>query len=243
MRIHRVFVNSALATATEIELPTDACHYLSNVLRVKAGQPLVLFNNSGMIFYANVTSIDKKRVVAAIHSAEAVDAESPLQIHLAIGISRGDRMDFVLQKSTELGVHSITPLFCERTEVKLAGERLQKKMEHWQKIIIGACEQCGRARLPALMDACTLQHVVAQDSSDLRFVLHHRSDQSLAGHCDKPGRVTLLIGPEGGLSSSEITLAEQRGFSPLTLGPRILRTETAPIAALSVLQFLWGDLQ
>ncbi|HQQ62144.1 MAG TPA: 16S rRNA (uracil(1498)-N(3))-methyltransferase [Pseudomonadales bacterium] len=243
MRIHRVFVNSTLSPATEIELPADTCHYLSTVLRAKAGQPLSLFNNTGNVFQATITCIDKKRVVAAIHHAEIVDTESPLRIHLAIGISRGDRMDFVLQKSTELGVHSITPLFCERTEVKLADDRLQKKMEHWQKIIIGACEQSGRTRLPLLNQASTLPATIAQDNSDLRFVLHHRSDSTLAAIPSKPASVTLLIGPEGGLSVHEIALAEQHGFSPLTLGPRVLRTETAPVAALSILQFVWGDLQ
>lgn len=243
MRIHRVFVNSPLSQGAEIVLSTDSSHYLLHVLRVKTGQSLTLFNNTGMAYQAIVCRIDKKSVVALIQHAETVDTESPLRIHLAIGISRGDRMDFVLQKSAELGVHSIRPLFCERTEVKLADDRLQKKMEHWQKIVISACEQCGRTRLPVLQDASTFQHAIEHDSSEQKFVLHHRSNGSLTAQTDRPGSVSLLIGPEGGLSAQEIAVAERHGFAPLTLGPRILRTETAPIAALSILQFLWGDLQ
>ena len=150
-------------------------------------------------------------------------------------------MDFVLQKSTELGVRTITPLFCERTEIKLSAERLQKKLEQWQKIIVGACEQSGRARLPLLHAPATLAACLASDVSERRFVLHHRSDSTLAQCEEKPRSVLLLIGPEGGLSDNEIQQAQQAGCAALTLGPRVLRTETAPLAAISVLQYRWGD--
>ena len=150
-------------------------------------------------------------------------------------------MDWVLQKATELGVTSITPLFTERTEVRLKGERLDKKQQHWQQILISACEQCQRNRLPELNSACALEDWIPQAQDGLRYVLHHRSDGGLP---DNPQRqpVSLLIGPEGGLSDDEISAAQAHQFKALTLGPRVMRTETAPIAALSVLQFLWGDL-
>jgi 16S rRNA (uracil1498-N3)-methyltransferase len=150
-------------------------------------------------------------------------------------------MDFVLQKSTELGVHTITPLFCERTEVKLSGERLQKKMEQWQKIVVSACEQSGRTQLPHLHSAATLATTLQEDDSEQRFVLHHRSDSALKNTANTVHSVLLLIGPEGGLSEVEIAAAQQARCVPLTLGPRVLRTETAPLAAISLLQYRWGD--
>jgi 16S rRNA (uracil1498-N3)-methyltransferase len=208
---------------------------------VKVGQHVVLFNNSGVEARAIIARTDKKKVDVRVDAVELAERESPLNIHLAIGISRGERMDFVLQKSTELGVHAITPLFCERTEVKLSDDRLQKKLEQWQKIIVGACEQSGRTRLPVLHAPATLEACLAADTSERRFVLHHRSDSTLAQRDEKPASVMLLIGPEGGLSDNEIRRAQQAGCAALTLGPRVLRTETAPLAAISVLQYRWGD--
>ena len=240
MRITRIHVDRPLQAGSDLRLPDDAAHHLAVVLRAKAGQPLVLFH-AGVEAQAVLVQADRKAVVAHVDSIAVVERESPLQIHLAIGISRGERMDFVLQKSTELGVSAITPLFCERTEVKLPAERLQKKMEQWQKIITGACEQSGRTRLPRLQAATTLSACLAADTSARRFVLHHRSDSTLAQQTAKPASVLLLVGPEGGLSDNEIRLAQQAGCSPWTLGPRVLRTETAPLAALSVLQYRWGD--
>lgn len=230
-----------LAAGGELSLPADAAHHLGVVLRAQPGQPVILFNNTGIEAQAVITQADRKRVVVNIRATESVDRESQLKIHLAIGISRGDRMDFVLQKSTELGVHAITPLFCERTEVRLSGERLQKKTEQWQKIVVTACEQSGRTRIPQLHVAATLLECLARDNCERRFVLHHRSDSTLAQCAGQPASVLLLIGPEGGLSEAEIEAAQQAGCTPLTLGPRVLRTETAPLAALSVLQYRWGD--
>lgn len=242
MRCSRVFVDLPLSAGQDVILPADAAHHLGVVLRVQAGQPVILFNNTGCEAQCVVVQADRKQVRVRIESVTAVGRESPLAIHLAIGISRGERMDFVLQKSTELGVASITPLFCERTEVKLAGERLQKKLQQWQKIVIGACEQSGRTRVPVLHAPASLPACLAADGSDRRFVLHHRSDSTLAQTGSQPQRVLLVVGPEGGLTATEIAQAEAAGCVPLTLGPRVLRTETAPLAALSVLQFLWGDL-
>ncbi len=241
MRIPRLFIDLSLVNGSELQLPTEAAHYLANVLRAKPGQKVCLFNDTGIEALGEITQCAKRAVSVRIDEISAVDRESPLRIHLAIGISRGERMDFVLQKSTELGVHSIQPLFCERTEVRLSGERLQKKTEHWRNVLASACEQCGRTRIPLLVEPTSLAEAIAHDASEKRFVLHHRSNQGLREHGSRPASVSLLIGPEGGLSAQEITLAEQAGFAALTLGPRVLRTETAPLAALSVLQYQWGD--
>jgi 16S rRNA (uracil1498-N3)-methyltransferase len=241
MRISRIYVDLPLQAGNTLSLPADASHHLAVVLRVKTAQPVILFNNTGVEARATITHADKKAVDVRVDTVDVMERESPLGIHLAIGISRGERMDFVLQKSTELGVKTITPLFCERTEVKLAGERLQKKQDQWQKIIVGACEQSGRTRLPFLQAPMVLEDCLGKDASEQRFVLHHRSDATLAQCEKKPHSVLLLVGPEGGLSEREIQQAQQAHCAALTLGPRVLRTETAPLAAISVLQHRWGD--
>jgi 16S rRNA (uracil1498-N3)-methyltransferase len=241
MRTSRIYVDMPLQAGCVLSLPAEAAHHLVVVLRAKVGQPVTLFNNTGIEAQCEITRADKKQLEVRVDALDRVERESPLRIHLAIGISRGERMDFVLQKSTELGVHSITPLFCERTEVKLAEDRLQKKVGQWQKIIIGACEQSGRAILPVLHAPTSMDLCLKEDASAQRFVLHHRSDNTLAQQQEKPVSVLLLVGPEGGLSDSEICQAQQAGCEALTLGSRVLRTETAPLAALSVLQYRWGD--
>jgi 16S rRNA (uracil1498-N3)-methyltransferase len=241
MRITRLYVAQPLVVGSELLLPAEAAHHLGVVLRAAVGQRVVLFDGAGTEAQAVIVLCERKQVRVRIEQAMLVNRESPLRIHLAIGISRGERMDFVLQKSTELGVHTITPLFCERTEVKLSGERLQKKMEQWQKIVVSACEQSGRTQLPHLHSAATLATTLQEDDSEQRFVLHHRSDSALKNTANTVHSVLLLIGPEGGLSEVEIAAAQQARCVPLTLGPRVLRTETAPLAAISLLQYRWGD--
>jgi 16S rRNA (uracil1498-N3)-methyltransferase len=167
---------------------------------------------------------------------------APLDIHLAIGISRGERMDYALQKAVELGVGRITPLFTERAQVELAGARLQRRQDHWRGIIIGACEQSGRRRLPRLSEMASYQHWLASHEGG-GLLLDPEAPQALAGIADPGSVVTLLVGPEGGLSPRERTLARARGFQGVQLGPRILRTETAPLAAIAIIQALWGDLR
>lgn len=240
MRISRVFVESGLIAGSELELPTEAAHHIGTVLRAKAGQPLALFND-GLEAQAEVIEASRKCVRVRLGEVCERNTDSPLAIHLAIGISRGERMDYVLQKSTELGVAAITLMFTERCEVKLTGERLEKKIEQWRKIVIGASEQSGRTRLPHLHPPANLAECLQRDQSEQRFVLHHRSSGKLAA-LTPPSSALLLIGPEGGLSAAEIALAERERCQPLTLGPRVLRTETAPVAALAVLQYQWGDL-
>lgn len=241
MRIPRIYTDQTLQAQAEIELDDNASHYVSKVLRMQAGRELVLFNGRGGEYAATIADAGKKTVRVVVSAFADTERESPLAVHLGIGVSRGERMDWVLQKATELGVTRITPLFTERTEVKLTGPRLEKKQQHWQQILISACEQCQRNTLPELAPAERLDLWLPGVTESARFVLHHRTDVSL-GDTAKPDAVALIIGPEGGLSADEIQLAEQHRFQPLALGPRVLRTETAPIAAISVLQYLWGDL-
>src|SRR5690554_1404365 len=242
MRIPRIFTSQPLVCDQAIELDAAASHYLSKVLRMQPDREVILFNGEGGEFAARITAVTKKSVTLLIGNFDSENRQSPLKLELAIGISRGERMDWVLQKATELGVTRITPLFTERTEVRLQGERLAKRMQHWQQITLSACEQCQRNIPPQLLPAQELASFLSQADTGLKLVLHHRSEQSLR-QLPTPSAVTLLIGPEGGLSEREIDLAiQQSGYTPLTLGPRILRTETAPVAALTAVQMLWGDL-
>ena len=242
MRIPRIFTLQSLSLNTTIELEEVPSHHLSKVLRMQAGRELVLFNGQGGEYTAVIEAIAKKSVTVMLTDFRADNRQSPLQLELAIGISRGERMDWVLQKATELGVTKITPLLTERTEVKLGGERADKKLQHWQQTLISACEQCQRNLLPELNEPLLFEQWLTSVKSDLRFVLHHRDSQKLPTQ-ETPQSVTLLIGPEGGLSEREIQIALKNSFSALTLGPRVLRTETAPVAAISLVQFLWGDFK
>ncbi|MDO3387580.1 16S rRNA (uracil(1498)-N(3))-methyltransferase [Gilvimarinus sp. SDUM040013] len=242
MRIPRVFTDQPLCTGTTVELADEAAHYVNRVLRMGEGREIELFNGEGGAYLGALTKIGKKTATVAVNQFCSDDKESALGIELAIGLSRGERWDTVLQKATELGVRRIVPLTTERCEVKLKGDRLAKKWQHWRQIIISACEQCQRNRPPQLAPLTPLQDYLASATGDYKFVLHHRDSQSLPQGA-QPASAALLIGPEGGLSDAEIATAQANGFSALTLGPRVLRTETAPLAAISILQYVWGDLQ
>jgi 16S rRNA (uracil1498-N3)-methyltransferase len=205
-----------------------------------AGRPVVVFNGEGGEFAGTISEAGKKRMQVTLDSFDDTERESSFAIELAVGLSRGERWDFVLQKATELGVTRIVPLATERTEVKLKGERLEKKWQHWRQITVSACEQCQRNRIPELASVTPLADYLNEAKAEQKLVLHHRDSQGLpAAH--NPSSAALLVGPEGGLSDSEIHAAQEAGFNPLTLGPRVMRTETAPIAAISVLQYQWGD--
>ena len=209
---------------------------------MQRGDALILFNGEGGEYPATIEAVDKRAVTVATEQSVDNVPESTLQLHLGIAMSKGDRMDWVVQKATELGVARITPLYSERVELKLQGERAEKKLEHWRGVAIAACEQCGRNRLPAIGAVQALAEWLDHTEADAKFVLHHRTDAALDAAA-KPASVALLVGPEGGLSEAEIAAAERKGFAPLRLGPRVLRTETAPLAAISVLQYVWGDLR
>ena len=241
MRIPRIYTQQALISGELIQLEETASHHLAKVLRMQAGRELILFNGTGGEFAATIHEVSKKYVSVTVAEHRPDNRESPLQLELAIGISRGERFEWVLQKATELGISKITPLITERTEVKTGSDRQEKMHDRWQHIIISACEQCQRNLLPELAAPKLFTDWLPTVNADLRFVLHHRDSKSLPSG-EKPHSVSLLIGPEGGLSETEITLAQQHDFNALTLGPRVLRTETAPVAAISLVQYLWGDL-
>jgi len=208
---------------------------------MKLGRALFLFNGQGGEYAATLNGTQKKHALITLHEHHQNVTESSLHTHLAIGLSRGERFDWVLQKATELGVSQITPLFTERTEVKLSEDRLTKKKYSWEKIIQSACEQSGRCILPVLNKPRPLDLFFTDNHIGEKWVLHHRSNQILSNNLN-PSQVTLLIGPEGGLSEHEIQLATEQGFNALSLGPRVLRTETAPISALTLIQHYWGDI-
>ena len=242
MRIPRLYTRQILNADSLVNLDKDAARYLSSVLRMIPGQRINLFNGDGLEYVAEVVSLGKNQATASIVQSLSNDRESPLKINLAIGISRGERMDWVIQKATELGVHAITPIFTERTEVKLMGSRLEKRLTHWQQVAISACEQCQRNIIPIINPASPLPQHLANDQRGLKIVLHHRTETRLTELQNIDGIVTLLVGPEGGLSDDEIALAESHTYNVIKLGPRVLRTETAPLAAISILQSLWGDM-
>ncbi|MGI1679317.1 MAG: 16S rRNA (uracil(1498)-N(3))-methyltransferase [Cellvibrionaceae bacterium] len=245
MRIPRLYSDQALAVGSIGELKDNSAHYVHNVLRMDSGRPILLFNGAGGEYTANLTRVSKKIVTFEVTGFIEGNRDSKLHSHLAIGISRGDKMDYVLQKATELGVSKITPLFTERTEVKLSGERLQKKMQHWQQVIVSACEQSQRNILPTLLPPISLTDFFSETKNTenelCRLILHPGESNFSIQTSPIQTNAVLLVGPEGGFSEYEIKEAEKNKFKTWVLGPRILRTETAPLAALSVLQQLWGD--
>lgn len=201
-----------------------------------------MFNGQGGEFAAAIMGSDKKKVTVLIGDYLEINRESPLLIHLGIGISRGDRMDWVIQKATEVGVTEITPLITQRTEIKLIDNRIQNKLSHWQKICISACEQSYRTEIPQIHLPIKMNQWITDVKSEKKLVLHHRGKNTISAmREEKISSVSLLVGPEGGLTEEEIQASTHKNFEQLTLGPRVLRTETAPIAAISIIQSIWGD--
>jgi len=241
MRISRIYTAQRLNSNATLELEPEPSHHLSRVLRLGVGDSLILFDGAGGEYPGEITAVDKKHVQVITGEHRKEDCESPLDIHLGIALSRSERMDWIVQKSTELGVRSLTPLSTEHTGVKLTAARADKKNLHWRQVAISACEQCGRNRLPTIYPMQALNPWLESTVAERKFVLHHRADHT-AGAGDAPGTVALLVGPEGGLSENEIEVAEQAGYTSLRLGPRVLRTETAPLAAITILQSWWGDM-
>jgi len=240
MRIPRFYQPADLATGTELELDDNAVQHVSRALRMRPGELIQLFNNGDSDFTAELLDVEKRRVRVRITEENPRQVESSLPIQIGQVISRGERMDYAVQKATETGMHSMTPLFSERCEVRLNSERQDKRIRHWQQIAISACEQSGRTRVPSIESACQLQQWVTQCDAELKLVMHHHTAKPL-GSLEKPASVALLIGPEGGLTEAEVELAMEAGFQPVAIGPRVMRTETAPVAAQAILQYLWGD--
>lgn len=239
----RIHVPATLAPGAVLALPPAAAHHLVHVLRAAVGDEVVVFRD-GVEFAAAVTRIDKHAVTVKLVSGKAIDRETPLPCVLAQAISSGERMDLTLQKAVELGVSSVQPLYSERSVVRLDAERAGKRIAHWQQVLIAACEQCGRNIIPGLAAPVPvfnwLGALPAAGAGELRVLLSPHATTRLAD-LPRPRRVILLAGPEGGFTAVEADLAQQHGFVALRLGPRVLRTETAALAALAAMQTLWGD--
>lgn len=238
MRLSRFFVETPLSLGSH-QLPETQAHYLGRVLRLAVGDQVQLFDGSSNEFIATLAQISKKSVTVEISQVLQGQADSPLHIHLGQGLSRGERMDWAIQKATELGVNEITPLFTERCEVRLNDERAEKRLAHWQQVAISACEQCGRSSIPKIHPPQLLNDWLQHTQADLKLILHPVAEP-LTSH-DKPQRLAFVIGPEGGLTDNEIAQAQANQFQAARLGPRVLRTETAPVVAITVAQQLWGD--
>lgn len=243
MRIPRIYHPSPLAGLDSCLLSEDAVNHVGRVLRMKKGEQITLFDGSNHIFHARLQAVEKKQIIAKIESSELDDRESPLAIHLGQVISRGDRMEFTIQKSVELGIKTITPLWSERCGVKLNDERQDKKLQQWQKIAIAACEQCGRNEIPEIRPMMKLTDWCKEQDNMLKLNLHPRAKYTIRQlpHIPPEG-VRLLIGSEGGLSAEEIQMTEKEGFTEVLLGKRVLRTETASLAAITALQVCFGDI-
>ncbi|GGB97648.1 ribosomal RNA small subunit methyltransferase E [Marinobacterium zhoushanense] len=241
MRIPRVYHPGTLNSGACIELDDNAFNHCIKVLRLGEGAQLVLFNGDGHEYPAELREVSKKRAMASIGESCEPGRESPLRLIVGQSISRGERMDYAIQKATELGVGRICPLFTERCEVRLNQERQEKRQRHWQQIAISACEQSQRCKVTEIEEPQPLSDWLASVDAELKLVLHHHTAEPL-GMLPKPASVALLIGPEGGLTEEEVAQALNAGFRPVAFGPRVMRTETAPVAAAAVLQYLWGDL-
>ena len=240
----RLFVSGQLINGTELILEGDRARYLGRVLRLRTGDEITVFNGEGPEWTASIDAMTKNTATLRIGDSREAGTESPLKIHLVQGISRGERMDFVVQKATELGVKRITPVLTEYGVVKLDETRKKKRRDHWESVAQSACEQSGRTRLPLIDAPITLKDWFGNKPSevDAELILGPVASVSLAEIATPTTKVCVLIGPEGGFSTIEYEDAAIAGFSAVSLGPRVLRTETAAVAALSVLQSRWGDL-
>jgi 16S rRNA (uracil1498-N3)-methyltransferase len=244
VRLSRVYCGGALEPGTEIALPATAASHVARVLRLRAGSPIVVFDGSGSDYACEIAVVEGDRVRVRVGEATDGRPESPLSVTLVQAVSRGERMDLTLQKATELGVGAVVPVLSARSVVRLDERQAEAKLRHWQAVVTSACEQCGRSVLPRVHAPLALDRYLAESPRDcLRLVPSPGASDSLAGLRDAPEAAELLIGPEGGFEESELVGAERAGFRPVRLGPRVLRTETAGIVALTVLQAMWGDLR
>jgi 16S rRNA (uracil1498-N3)-methyltransferase len=244
MRTIRIHVDQPLAAGALLALPAQAGEHVARVLRLVAGDKITLFNGDGYDYSAVIETVGKRDVAVQVLSAASVDNESPLPLTLAQGVARGEKMDLIVQKATELGVTRIVPLLTERSEVKLDAARAEKRLAHWRAVAASACEQSGRARLPELVPAVPLEAWLRdlQDQGALRLALLPEGTQKASALRFTPAGGILVVGPEGGLGQRDVSTLTDAGFQGLRLGPRILRTETAGLAALAALQALHGDL-
>jgi len=243
MSLPRIFVSTtSLQTKQELILDAAASQHILQARRLRAKDQLIVFNGTGGEFQAHVTAVERGLAVVFLDSFIHCDKESPLKVHLGQATSRGEKMDFTIQKAVELGVTTITPLFTTYCNVKLEAERLTNKIRHWQAVAVGAAEQSGRARVPQVFSSQSLTKWCEAPRSGLKVVFTPDAKTKLSDIKEQLQEVTILVGPEGGLSDDEVVLAVQNQFLPVSLGPRILRTETAALTAVSIIQSMWGDL-
>ena len=246
MRLTRIHVPGPLSEGAEIVLPAQAGEHLTRVLRLPPGSPFTLFDGAGGEYAASLAPANGKKVIARVLRHEAVERESPLDVTLLQGVARGERMDLIVKKATELGVTRIVPMLAERSVVKLDAKQRERKLEHWQAIAVSACEQCGRNRVPEVREPVALGDAVEALADDsLRCLLAADGTESLAQAATRMTLrpIALMIGPEGGLADNERVFAKANGFTAYRMGPRVMRTETAGLAALAVLQTLLGDFR
>ncbi|HEV7431704.1 MAG TPA: 16S rRNA (uracil(1498)-N(3))-methyltransferase [Steroidobacteraceae bacterium] len=243
MRSTRIYVDLELTGHQELLLPAAQSTHVLRVLRLRPGAALTLFNGRGGEYAAELIDAGKSGARLAVRAHSVLERESPLQLTLLQGVARGERMDAIVQKATELGVQRIVPLSCEFSVVRLDAANRQRRAEHWRAVAIAACEQSGRNRIPEIEPIGDFAESCAASSAGLRLMLLPQAPESLAALAAGLQSAVLLVGPEGGLSGREQLQAQRCGFRPCRLGPRILRTETAPLAALAALQALAGDLR
>lgn len=241
MRRIRIYTPQPLTAGQITELEADAARHLVQVLRLKPGMQVTLFNGDRHEYSARLIEAGKRSAKLQLLQRSQGESLPRLAIHLGLGLSRGERMDFAVQKSVELGVHAITPLLTEHCAVKLSPQRRGQRLRHWRAIAVSACEQSGRCIVPQLDDITSLPLWLKASAGESRILLDHRSPLSLDQLPRPTERIRLLVGPEGGLSEGERLLAQRSGFSAARLGPRVLRSETAPLAAIAAVQILWGD--
>jgi len=245
MRLTRVYVAESLASGRRVRLEGNAASHITRVLRLRVGAALTLFDGTGGEYEGSIDKAHGGEVIVAVGAQTPIERESPLELTLAQGVSRGERMDLVVQKATELGVSHLVPVLTERSVVRLSAQQSDRKVNHWRAITIAACEQCGRNRLPTIAAPVALREFLATStgaSPGARLLLSPTAAATLADLPRPANPVTVLIGPEGGLTDEEERAAIAAGFMALRLGPRVLRTETAAIAALTLLQRQFGDL-
>ncbi len=244
MRLTRVYVDAELRPGSTINLPKDTALHLAKVLRARQGDELVLFDGRGQEFDGAIETIVGSRVAAAVGMARAVNRESPFSITLIQSVPRGDRMDFIVQKATELGVARIVPVLSQRSVVRLDDAQAESKLAHWRAVAVSACEQCGRNRLPSVESTRQLLNHLADAGSGAALRLVFDPDFiAPAAALGAAGAAEVAIGPEGGFSEDELEAFRLAGFARAGLGPRVLRTETAAIAAVIWLQTRFGDMQ
>ncbi|GMR07284.1 MAG: 16S rRNA (uracil(1498)-N(3))-methyltransferase [Gammaproteobacteria bacterium] len=242
MRIPRIFLEASLSAESTVNLSDDAITHIIRVLRLKAGASLIVFNGEGGEYMAVLDSTDRRHATITISRHLNRNPESPLRVQLAQGISKGERMDYTIQKSVELGISRIIPIFTQRSVVNLQGQRLHKRRQHWQGVVQSACEQCGRNLLPEVASPQQFDEWITTTDSGMKLLLDPESSMHINDLHTPDGVITLLVGPEGGLGNSEREQARDCGFTGISLGPRILRTETAALTALAVMHSLWGDI-